>query len=52
MTITRCTRSTAWGLAAAAVFWGLPGTASAQDPCDVVFKQAAQVMGSPAGETE
>lgn len=36
---------------AAVVCW-LPGTVSAQDACGVLFKQAAQVMGTPAGKPE
>jgi hypothetical protein len=51
MTTTRAIRWTASGLAADAL-WPSPVPASAQDPCAAVFKQAAQVMGAPAGETE
>lgn len=51
MATTRVIHWTALGLTAAALL-ALPEPASAQSPCDVVFKQAAQVMGAPAGKTE
>ncbi len=39
-------------IAVAFVSVAVTSTASAQEPCDLVIKQAAQVMGAPAGEAE
>jgi hypothetical protein len=49
-TMTRSTHRACGWLVAVALC--APGSASAQDSCDVLFEQAAQVMGTAAGKTE